>query len=65
MQESVVHYIANQRKGMNHVSELELVLLATNLMESSMILELYVKYSKEGTKIPCLLKTGNKVVEVG
>jgi hypothetical protein len=28
-------------------------------------IELFVKYSKEGTKSPYLLKTGNKVVEVG
>jgi hypothetical protein len=29
------------------------------------LLELSVKYSKEDTKTPCLLKTRNKVVEVG
>jgi hypothetical protein len=29
------------------------------------ILELFIKYSKESTKTLCLLKTGNKVVEVG
>jgi hypothetical protein len=29
------------------------------------ILELSVRYSKESTKTLCLLKTGNKVVEVG
>jgi hypothetical protein len=28
-------------------------------------IELSIKYSKEGTKTPCLLKNGNKVVEVG
>jgi hypothetical protein len=28
-------------------------------------IELFVKYSKESTKTLCLLKTGNKVVEMG
>jgi hypothetical protein len=33
--------------------------------EMCKILELSVKYSKESTKTLCLLKTGNKMVEVG
>jgi hypothetical protein len=31
----------------------------------NLTIELSVKYSKESTKTLCLLKTGNKVVEVG
>jgi hypothetical protein len=34
-------------------------------LELTKMLELFVKYSKESTKTLCLLKIGNKVVEVG
>jgi hypothetical protein len=34
-------------------------------LEVGNIIELFVKYSKESTKTLCLLKTGNKVIEVG
>jgi hypothetical protein len=36
-----------------------------NLRYFGQILKLSVKFSKESTKIVSLLKTGNKVVEVG